>query len=163
MPRLRQDRVSDLMKREIAYIIERELKDPGIGFVTLTGVRMSADLRQARVFYSVLGDQNSKEKSAAALGRARGFVQRKIGRRLKLRYTPEISFCFDASVERGAHIEELIQKIHSEQQVSEPQSGPGTEIGSDLPPDGEQDDGSKTEEDYSPDRGQPDDSDHLPS
>ncbi len=131
MPHLRQDRVGDLVKREIAQIIEHELKDPGIGFVTLTGVKMSGDLRQARVFYSVLGDQDSKERSAAALGRARGFVQREIGRRLRLRYTPEISFCFDASVERGAHIEELIQRMHSDREKTDLKAG--SESGDDFP------------------------------
>jgi ribosome-binding factor A len=141
MPHLRQDRVGDLVKREIAQIIEHELKDPGIGFVTLTGVKMSGDLRQARVFYSVLGDQESKEKSAAALGRARGFVQREIGRRLRLRYTPEITFCFDSSVERGAHIEELIQKVHSERERVDPESD------ADLPSIEEDKDEGQTEED----------------
>lgn len=140
MPHLRQDRVGDLVKREIAHIIEHELKDPGIGFVTLTGVKMSGDLRQARVYYSVLGDQDSKERSAAALGRARGFVQREIGRRLRLRYTPEISFCFDDSVERGAHIEELIQRMHSDREKADLRAGSDLEPGADLPSSKEEND-----------------------
>ncbi len=114
--------MGDLIKREIAHIIQHELKDPGIGFVTITDVKMSGDLKQARVFYTVLGNQDCKEKSAAALRRACGFIQREIGRKLRLRYTPEISFRFDASVERGAHIEELIQKIHSQQESTDRQT-----------------------------------------
>jgi ribosome-binding factor A len=152
MPHLRRERVGDLVKREIAQIIEHELKDPGIGFVTLTGVDMSGDLRQAKVFYSVLGDQDSKEKSAAALGRARGFVQREIGRRLRLRYTPEISFCFDASVERGAHIEELIQRMHSGRETEEREAGSDPEPGGGLPSIEEDDDEGQTQDDSESDR-----------
>lgn len=108
----RKDRVGDLIKREISQMLQRELKDPGIGFVTITGVEVSADLKRAKIFYSVLGDENSKKKSASALKRACGFIQHEIGKRLRLKHIPEISFQFDASVEYGAHIEELIQKIH---------------------------------------------------
>jgi ribosome-binding factor A len=108
----RKDRVGDLLKREIAQIIQSQLKDPGLGFVTITGAKLSADLKQARVFYSVLGDEDSKERTASALKRASGFIQNEIGRKLRLKYTPEISFQFDRSVEYGAHIEGLIQKIH---------------------------------------------------
>lgn len=123
MQHLRQDRVGDLIKREIARILQYELKDPGIGFVTITDVKMSADLKLAKVFYTVLGDADCKDRSAAALRRAGGFIQREIGRRLRLRYTPGISFHFDASVERGAHIEELLRKIHSEQDGASHQAG----------------------------------------
>jgi ribosome-binding factor A len=115
----RKARVGDLIKREIAFIIQRELKDPGIGFVTITGVELSSDLKQARVFYSVLGDQDSKIRSASALKRATGFIQNEIGTRLRLKYTPGIHFCFDESVERGARIEELIRKIHKSERGEE--------------------------------------------
>lgn len=115
MQHLRKDRVGDLIKREIAHLIQYELKDPGIGFVTIIDVSMSVDLRHARIFYTVLGDEDCRNKTSTALKRARGFIQREVGKRLKLRYTPEISFDFDTSVERGAHIEELIQKIHLEE------------------------------------------------
>ena len=113
MQHLRKDRVGDLIKREIAHIIQYELKDPGIGFVTVTAAKVSVDLKHARIFYTVLGDEECKSKTSSALKRASGFIQREMGKRLKLRYTPEISFQFDQSVEYGAHIEELIQKIRS--------------------------------------------------
>lgn len=120
----RKDRVGDMIKREISLMIQQELKDPGIGFVTITGVEVSADLKRAQVYYSVLGDQDSKIKTASALKRACGFLQHEIGKRLRLKHTPEIGFQFDASVEYGAHIEELIQKIHkqdnAERSVSKP-------------------------------------------
>ena len=115
----RKNRVGDLIKREIAHIIQCELKDPGIGFVTISAVEVSADLKHAKIFYTVLGDEDSKSKSACALRRASGFIQREIGRRLRLKYTPEIFFQFDGSVEYGAHIEELIQKIHTNERVDQ--------------------------------------------
>jgi ribosome-binding factor A len=121
MPYQRKARVGDLIKREIAFIIQRELKDPGIGFVTITGVELSSDLKQARVYYSVLGDEDSKIRSASALKRAAGFIQNEIGARLRLKYTPGIHFCFDKSVERGARIEELIQRIHNREGLEEKQ------------------------------------------
>ncbi len=117
----RKDRVGDLIRREIANIIQYELKDPGIGFVTVTAVEVSTDLKHAKIFYGVLGDENSKRKSAFALKRASGFIQHEIGKRLKLKYTPEIFFQFDGSIEYGAHIEELIQKIHTDE---EPEQNP---------------------------------------
>jgi ribosome-binding factor A len=113
----RAERVGDLIKKEISQIIQYELKDPGIGFVTITAVELSSDLKHAKIFYSVLGDEDAKKKSSSALKRACGFIQHEMGRRLRLRYTPEISFLFDSSVEYGAHIETLIKKIH-ESQVS---------------------------------------------
>lgn len=114
----RRDRVGDLIKREIAQIIQRELKDPGIGFVTITDVEVSADLKQAKVFYSVLGDEDAKRKSELALKRASGFIQNEIGGRLRLKYTPEVLFRFDKSIEYGARIEELIRKIHNADRLS---------------------------------------------
>ena len=108
----RANRVGDLMKEEISRIIQHELKDPGIGFVTITGVELSDDLKHAKIFYSVLGDEEAKKESSSALRRACGFVQREMGRRLRLKYTPEIYFLFDPSVEYGARIERLIEKMH---------------------------------------------------
>ena len=104
--------MGDLLKREIAQIVQNQLKDPGLGFVTITGAKLSADLKQARIFYSVLGDEDSKKRTASALKRASGFIQNEVGRNLKLKYTPEVLFEFDGSVEYGAHIEELIERIH---------------------------------------------------
>jgi len=98
-------------------MIQRELKDPGIGFVTVTGVEVSPDLKRAKIFYSVLGEEDSKKQSASALKRACGFIQHEIGKRLRLKHIPEISFQFDSSVEYGAHIEELIQKIHQSEKT----------------------------------------------
>lgn len=108
----RAERVGDLIKEETSRIIQYELKDPGIGFVTITGVELSDDLKHAKIFYSVLGDEEAKKESSSALKRACGFIQHEIGRKLRLKYTPEIYFLFDPSVEYGARIERLIEKMH---------------------------------------------------
>lgn len=120
----RAERVGDLIKEEVSRIIQHGLKDPGIGFVTITGVEVSDDLKHAKIFYSVLGDDKTKGRSSSALQRARGFIQHEIGVKLRLKYTPEICFHFDPSAEYGAHIEELIKKIHESQRSSKDQLTP---------------------------------------
>jgi len=107
----RSERVGDLLKREIGDIIERELKDPRIGFVTVISVEVSEDLRHARVFFSVFGDQQVQEKTQRGMDSAKFFIQGEIGRRLRLKYTPELSFQFDRSVERGLRISKLIKML----------------------------------------------------
>ena len=114
----RKDRVGDSIKREVSLMIQQELKDPGIGFVTITGVEVSADLKRAHIYYSILGDEESKTKTAKALKRACGFVQHEIGKRLRLKHVPEVEFHFDGSVEYGTRIEELIRKIHQQDEAS---------------------------------------------
>ncbi len=121
----RAQRVGDLIKEEVSRIIQYELKDPGIGFVTVTQVKVSDDLKHAKIFYGVLGDDEAKKESSSALRRACGFVQHEIGRRLRLKYTPEICFLFDSSVEYGAHIELLIDKIHQSEGPTEDELPPG--------------------------------------
>lgn len=105
-------------------MIQQELKDPGIGFITITGVEVSADLKRAHIYYSILGDEESKTKTAKALKRASGFVQHEIGKRLRLKHVPEVEFHFDGSVEYGARIEALLRKIHHEDETggNEPKS-----------------------------------------
>ena len=109
----RKDRVGDQIKKEVSQIIQRELKDPGIGFVTVTGVELSADLKNARIFYSVLGDEQKRQKSDQALNRAVFFIQHEIGRKMRLKYTPKIKFVYDHSLEKGARIEKALEKIRS--------------------------------------------------
>ncbi len=87
--------MADLLKREVSKIIEEDLKDPQIGFVTITGMKVTDDLRLAEVLVSVLGDEEARKRSLEALTRARGYVRRLIGQRVRLRFTPEIRFRFD--------------------------------------------------------------------
>jgi ribosome-binding factor A len=107
----RAEKVGDQIRQEISEMLLRGLKDPRIGFVTITKVAVSDDLRQAKVYYSVFGGDEEKEDSHQGLESATGFIKRELGRRLRLKYMPEITFLFDDSLEYGAHIEELLQKV----------------------------------------------------
>ena len=112
MPSRRTERVADLVCRETASIIQRDLKDPRIGILTVTGAEVSPDLHLATVFYSVLGDADKRKEASAALSRAKGFIRRELGARLKLKNTPEIRFVYDETLDRGMRIEELLGKTH---------------------------------------------------
>ena len=102
-------RVSVLLKTEIANIIQTRLKDPRVGFVTITEVICSADLKLAKVYFSVLGD---KENTLKGLERARPFIQNELGSRLKLRYLPILHFYYDKSWEYGANIEKILHDLN---------------------------------------------------
>jgi len=99
------------MREEISEILLKDLKDPRIGFVTITKVAVSDDLRQAKVYYSVFGGEQEKEDSFQGLESATGYIKRELGRRMRLKYMPEITFHFDDSLEYGAHIEELLRDV----------------------------------------------------
>ena len=108
--RYRKLRVQDLIREEISSIIQRDIKDPGIGFVTILEVKMSDDLRVAKVFCSVYGDDETKEKTVEALKRSKGYIRFLLGKRVKLRLTPEIAFVLDKTYETAAKIEEILKK-----------------------------------------------------
>lgn len=112
---LRAERVAEQMKKEIAQILQDELKDPRIGFVTVTAVELSNDLQHAKVYVSIYGTEQEKKQTLEALARATGFVRREIGRRIKLRLTPEIVFKFDESIEHGDRIARLLSQIKAEE------------------------------------------------
>ncbi len=111
-PTRRSEQVADQVRSLVGELLLREIHDPRIGFTTLTEVKMSADLRHARIYVSVYGDDETKKKTMDGLHAATGFIRREIGHQLRLRYTPEIVFEYDPSVEYGAHIEEVIRHIH---------------------------------------------------
>ncbi len=111
----RPDKVGEVVKEEISRMLLREIKDPRIGFVTITKVRVSKDLRLVKVYFSVLGDQSVKEDCLRGLKSATGFVRRELGRRLRLRYVPDIVFSFDPSLEHMSRLAELIHQIHEEE------------------------------------------------
>lgn len=114
--RYRKLRVQDLIREEISSIIQRDIKDPGIGFVTILEVKMSEDLRIAKVFCSVYGDEETKEKTVEALKRSKGYIRFLLGKRIKLRYTPEISFTLDTTYDTVAKIEEILKKeVHADE------------------------------------------------
>jgi ribosome-binding factor A len=100
------------VREEIMSIIRRELKDPRIGFVSITAVRMSPDLRNARVRVSVLGNPEQKKASMAGLISARGLIRHELGRRLQnLKFSPELRFELDPSIEYSVHIAELLKEV----------------------------------------------------
>jgi ribosome-binding factor A len=109
----RPDRVADQIRGELASLLAREVHDPGIGFVTLTRVQVSPDIQLARVFYTVLGDEKARANSARALDRAKPFLRRQIGSRLRLKRVPELSFQYDESVAGQDRIEQLLNEIHA--------------------------------------------------
>jgi len=104
-------RVGDLILREMASLLLEKVQDPRIRGVTLTGIRLSNDLKQAKVFYSVLGDKGEVEAALKGLNIAKGFIKRQIGTRMELRYVPEILFVHDASLEVGSHLERVFEKM----------------------------------------------------
>jgi ribosome-binding factor A len=108
----RPDRIADQIRAEVAELLTRELRDPGLGFLTVTRVHVTADLQIARVYYTSLGDERARQQTGKALERATPFVRRRVGARLKLRRVPEIQFLFDESVEQRERVERLIQEIH---------------------------------------------------
>ena len=107
----RQDRVAEAIRKEASLIIHDELKDPRIGFVTVTRVELTHDLRSAKIFYSVLGNEEAYKKTKLALDSALGFVRSLIAERIKLRFAPEIAFYEDRSTEYSVRIEEVLNEI----------------------------------------------------
>jgi ribosome-binding factor A len=107
----RLDRVNQLIKEEVSTLLQRELKDPRLGFVTVTEVETAKDLRLAKVFVSVLGDERQWASSLAALASARGFVRNWLRQHLDLRITPEIDFRADRSMEHAAKIQSLLKRV----------------------------------------------------
>lgn len=116
----RTDRVADLMRREIADILLKEVKDPRVGFVTITAVRLSKDLKNARVFFTTLKEGEALKDALEGLRHAAGFVQRKVGGRMQLRYTPHITFAYDSSFETGAHMDKILREIEGGLEHDEP-------------------------------------------
>ncbi|KPJ50907.1 hypothetical protein AMJ40_01560 [candidate division TA06 bacterium DG_26] len=121
MPFRRRVRVGDLLQREISQIIERELKDPRIGFLTITKVDLSVDLRSARVYYSVLGNEDEKGRSAEGLRSAKGFIKKLLGQRTRLKYLPDIEFVFDDSLAREEHLESILEELKDDEANSRDQ------------------------------------------
>ena len=107
----RPERVGEEIREELGSIIAREVKDPGLGFITLTHVKMSADLQVARVYYTTMGDEKARRETAKALARCAPFLRRQIAARVRLRRVPELYFTYDESVARGQRIEQLLQEI----------------------------------------------------
>jgi ribosome-binding factor A len=110
MPGRRPERLAEQIKEEVSLIIAGELEDPRVGFVTVTDAKLSADLRHAKVYVSVIGSENEVKGSLAALKHASGFIRAQLGAVLRMRHTPELHFAYDDAESRAARIEEILSE-----------------------------------------------------
>lgn len=126
MSQRRSARVADLIKQEISDIIQHEMKDPGLGFVTVTSVDISLDLRHAKVYFSTLGSPEEKDSSIKSLERATGFLRSSLGKRIRLRHIPELLFRYDESFAYAQRISDVINNIEPDNEETEKLQGPTT-------------------------------------
>lgn len=124
----RAHRVGEQMKKEISALIQRGIKDPRVGMATITEVRLSDDLRYARVYVTALGEKPTESKTLEALHNATGFIRREIGKRVRLRYIPEITFVWDDAVEKGARIQQLLEEIRRTEAEKGKEEHPSSEV-----------------------------------
>ncbi|OGX03514.1 MAG: ribosome-binding factor A [Omnitrophica bacterium RIFCSPLOWO2_02_FULL_44_11] len=111
----RSQRVAVLIKEELSSVLTKYIRDPRIGFITVTHVEVSDDLKYAKVFYSARGNQEKKDEAQIGLENAKGYLRRDIAHAIKLRCTPERTFVNDPSLDEGLKIDVILQKIHKEQ------------------------------------------------
>lgn len=112
----RPERVGEEIRQELATLLARDVRDPGVGFVTITRVKVSPDLQLARAYYTQLGDDAAKKETRRALDRVTPFLRRQIGARLRLRRVPELRFEFDESVEKQDRIEKILLELKEERE-----------------------------------------------
>lgn len=115
----RPERVGDQLRQELSVLIARQVHDPGVGFLTITRVKVTPDLQQARVYYTALGDESTRKETARALGRATPFLRRQVGGRLRLKNVPTLEFFYDESIERQDRIEKIMLDLQA-QRVEHP-------------------------------------------
>ena len=123
----RPQRVGDQIRVEITGMLTREVRDPGIGFVTITRVEVSADLQHAKIYYTTFGDDKARRESARAIERVSPFLRRQLAGRLRLRRAPELHFFFDESVAQHDRIEQIILDLELERASRPPEPEPAPE------------------------------------
>ncbi len=111
---MRIDRVNQLVKREVSIIIQKEMEDPRLEFVSVSRVEVSRDLHHAKVFFSVLGDEKGVGCAQDGLNGARGFIRKRIGQRLRLKFTPDLNFFYDNSLEFNIRFEQDLERLKNE-------------------------------------------------
>ena len=119
----RQERIAEAIRQETSVIIHDKLKDPRLGFITIASVQITPDLRYAKIFFSVLGDEETRKKTKAALDSALGFVRKLVAQRLSLKFAPEIVFYEDRSTEYSVRIEEVLNEIKEMDGETKPKKG----------------------------------------
>ena len=112
-------RVGDQILKEMALLLMNRVKDPRVKKATITGIHLSDDLKNARIYYSVIGDRADIRNTQAGLDSAKGFIKREISLRMNLKYTPEIVFKHDPTLEMGTQMEKLFEKIRSEESTED--------------------------------------------
>jgi ribosome-binding factor A len=123
MSELRVRKIQEFIKQEVGSMLLHDLKDPRLGFITVTGVKLTGDLREATIYVSLFGKPEEKEASMAALNKAKGFIRKELGGRLRIYYTPTISFEEDTSLDYSMHIEGLLKKVIKEDENENRESG----------------------------------------
>lgn len=115
MARLRVEKLQEAIKQELSKILLQDIKDPRIKFVTVTGVELTDDISQAKVYVSMYGTEKDQEEAWRGLNKAVGYMRTEIAKRIRLRFAPALIFAKDTSMEYSAHIEELLRKIKLEE------------------------------------------------
>jgi ribosome-binding factor A len=115
----RLSRVEEACKEELAEILQREIKDPRVGFVTITGVKLTADLRHAKVFLSIFGTEQESQQSMDGLESAKGYLRSQLGKHLRLKYLPEIEYVHEHVAEEALRLEELMKQVNMESNENE--------------------------------------------
>lgn len=113
----RSEKVAEAVHKIVTELLIKGLKDPRIGFVTITGVKVTDDMRYATIYFTVFGDLEARKATESGLNSARGFIRREMGQQLRLRYVPEIMFKYDTSTETGNRIDELMREIKANEQA----------------------------------------------
>ena len=112
----RAQRLAETIHKEISNLLIKGLKDPRIGFVTITSVDVTSDLRQARIYYTLMASQDNRSETKAGLDSCSSYIRQQLGRQLRLRFIPEIHFEYDTSVDYGQHIEKLLREVKTDEQ-----------------------------------------------
>jgi ribosome-binding factor A len=120
MGELRVRKIQEFIKQEVSKMLLNELKDPRIGFVTVTAVECTGDLREAKVYVSIMGSEEQIADTWKGLQSSLGFIRREIGHRIRLRFTPELTFELDKSLDYSAHIHELLMQIQRDEAARKP-------------------------------------------
>ena len=115
---IRQEKVQCLLKTEISEIIQRELNDPRLGFMTITDAEVSVDMRYAKIFFTVLGSEKDKKVNTQMLNHSAGFIRAELGKRIKnMRNIPALDFRYDDSVEKGVKMHELLEQLRKDEEA----------------------------------------------
>jgi ribosome-binding factor A len=117
-PYSRSDRVGGLIKQEMAELLRKQISDPGLVQATITAVKVSADLRNAKIYFATPGGEGAAQAALDGFQRAKGFVKRELAQRLGLRYMPNLQFFYDDSIDRGARIEQLIKMVKADDKAN---------------------------------------------